>query len=58
MACYDTGHDYGTFIYESEFRNNSKANRHDARKELKRKYGKFEKYCYIYKTELYPYDFR
>lgn len=38
-AIYDDGHDYGEIEYWSEYRNNSKANREDAEKELVKKFG-------------------
>ena len=39
MASCDDGHDYFTFEYESEYRNNSKGNLEDARNQYRRKHG-------------------
>ena len=40
MAMGDDGHDYFTFEYESNYRNNSKGNLQDARNTFRRKHGK------------------
>lgn len=39
-ASFDNGHDYFSLEFESEYRAGSKANKEDAMKELRRKYGK------------------
>lgn len=39
IAYTDDGHDFGEFLFNSEHRANSKANKEDARKEAIRKYG-------------------
>lgn len=50
LATYGTGHDYGSFEYESCYRNNSKKNLEDAYRKMKHKYGKKYK---IIKTVRY-----
>lgn len=36
---YDDRHDYGAIEYWSSYRNNSKANREDAKKALEKRFG-------------------
>ena len=53
IAYTDDGHDFGEFLFDSEHRAGSKANKEDARQEAIRKYGyRGANQFRIIKTEL------
>ena len=52
VAIWDDGHDRGEFKYYSDRRNNSAANRDDAKRAMIRKYGRRAKYQKIVQTWL------
>ena len=51
-ACYDDGHDYGSFTFWSEHRAGSKANKEDAMKQFIRTYG-YARSTWITITQTY-----
>lgn len=55
-AYADNGRDYFTFTYESEHRNNSKANREDAMKHWHRHHG-YKSKIEIISTSYMGYDY-